>query len=281
MAGEVFSSLTTSINPYAMNASSRGGVAIDRIVLHHNATVNKNVAMNTWLTTSGTGTSAHYEITDTEIIGCVGEQYAAHHCGGTGGYDVPKMANPNTRSIGLENVNSAGAPSWAVSEATHINCARLVADICTRYGIPCDRQHVLKHSEVTATACPGGLDADKVVRYAQEILKGKNLVNVPESKQEEIEEDEEMGVTEFAFAYNGAIFYVVGNSMSVMHSEAEWATLRAMYSATHNEKQIEVRDWTKNEASALSYFGICSYGKDKEFQNSVTKGFETILKELK
>ncbi|MEW6191451.1 MAG: N-acetylmuramoyl-L-alanine amidase [Bacillota bacterium] len=161
-----FSNLITGENPNPMYGGSRNGVGIDRIVIHHNATTNKDVAMSTWYTSSGNWTSAHYEVTPTEIIGCVEETYSAYHCGGTGGSDVPKMSNPNERSIGIENVNSAGAPSWAVDAKTVANCAKLVRDLCDYYNIPCDRQHVLAHNEVTATACPGGLNVDEVVRLA-------------------------------------------------------------------------------------------------------------------
>jgi len=161
-----FSGLITSENQNAMYGGSRNGVGIDRIVIHHNATTNKDVAMSTWYVGSGAYTSAHYEVTPNEIIGCVEETYAAYHCGGAGGNDVPKMTNPNERSIGIENVNSAGAPSWSVDPRTVVNTAKLVRDICDYYGIPCDRQHVLAHNEVTATACPGGLDVDEVVRLA-------------------------------------------------------------------------------------------------------------------
>ena len=161
-----FSNLITSENKNNMYGGSRNGVKIDRIVIHHNATTNKDVAMSTWYVGSGAYTSAHYEVTPNEIIGCVEETYAAYHCGGTGGSDTPKMANPNERSIGIENVNSAGAPSWAVDAKTVANCAKLVKDLCNYYGIPCDRQHVLAHKEVTATACPGGINVDEVVRLA-------------------------------------------------------------------------------------------------------------------
>lgn len=162
-----FSKLITSTNGKQMYYGSRNGVTIDRVVIHHNATTNKDVAMNTWLVSSGNWTSANYEVTPTEIIGCVGEQFAAYHCGGTGGSDVPKMKNPNARSIGIENVNSTGAPSWQVAHATIVNCAKLVADICRRYNIPVDRQHILGHNEVTATACPGGINVDEVVTLAK------------------------------------------------------------------------------------------------------------------
>ncbi|EHL95684.1 N-acetylmuramoyl-L-alanine amidase [Lentilactobacillus parafarraginis F0439] len=177
MANPTFSKLITSLNPKKMNASSRNGIKIDRIVIHHNAMTDADKAMNIWIAGGPANTSAHYEVTPTEIIGCVGEQYAAWHAGGIGQADPPKMANPNQRSIGIENVNSTGAPEWLVDPRTVQNCARLVADICTRYQIPLDRQHILAHREVTNTACPGGLDVDEVVRLARIGFKNKKADN--------------------------------------------------------------------------------------------------------
>ena len=166
--GEVYSKFTTSKDPRPMFNGGLRQRAIDTIVVHHNATTNKDVALNTWLVSAGNWTSAHYEITDTEIIGAVGENYVAYHAGGTGGADVPKMSDPNGRSIGLEHVNSSGAPSWGVSDATLRNSARLIADICKRYNLPINRNTIKLHREVTPTACPGGLDIGKLIRYAQE-----------------------------------------------------------------------------------------------------------------
>ena len=34
-------------------------------------------------------------------------------------------------------------------------CGALVADICERYGIPFDRDHIVGHGELMATSCPG------------------------------------------------------------------------------------------------------------------------------
>jgi len=157
--GETYSDLTTSVNPNLMNSSTDRNT-IDRIVIHHNATTNKDVAMNTWLTTGSAQTSAHYEIADGEIIGCVGENFTAWHAG---------VWDMNLRSIGLEHVNNSGAPNWTVSDATMQSSAKLIADICKRYNIPIDRTHIIKHSEVYATACPGGLDIDKLVSMAKAV----------------------------------------------------------------------------------------------------------------
>lgn len=165
---ETYSKLTTSVDPRPMFNGGLRQRSIDTIVIHHNATTNKDNALNTWLVSNGNWTSAHYEITDNEIIGAVGENYVAYHAGGTGGADVPKISDPNGRSIGLEHVNSTGDPSWKVSDATLKNSAKLIADICKRYGLPINRTTIKLHNEITNTACPGGLDIDKLVKYAKE-----------------------------------------------------------------------------------------------------------------
>lgn len=177
---EVVSPVATSVDPRAMNNGGyRGTSGIDKIIMHHNATTNPDVAINTWLAGSPAGTSAHYEITDNAIINTLGEDYIAYHAGGTGGADVPKIANPNGRSIGLEHVNSTGeAGGWQVSDATIRNSAKLVADICARYGLPLNRDTVMLHREVTSTACPGGLDIDRLMSYAN----GNSPLPVPDTK---------------------------------------------------------------------------------------------------
>lgn len=35
------------------------------------------------------------------------------------------------------------------------SCAKLIADICDRYGIPIDRDHIVGHGELMSTSCPG------------------------------------------------------------------------------------------------------------------------------
>lgn len=168
--GDIYSDVITRANDNAMPSSPRGGFAPEFIVIHHMATTSFECGMATWY---GGGTSANYAISDTEIVGCVGENYAAWHAGGTGENDIPSIPNINARSIGIEHVNSTGAPSWQVSDATIRNSAKLVADICKRYNIPITRDRIKRHGEITKTQCCGGLDIDKLVKYAQEIANGK------------------------------------------------------------------------------------------------------------
>lgn len=160
--GDLFSGLITGVDPNIMNADSNRH-KIDRIVIHHNAGTSDENARRTWYVSTGIGTSAHYQITPDKIWGCVGENSVAYHAGDYG---------MNQRSIGIEHLNSTGAPSWQIAEGTYQNSAKLIADICRRYNIPIDRQHIIGHREVSATACPGGIDLDKLIRLAKEYASG-------------------------------------------------------------------------------------------------------------
>lgn len=118
----------------------RQGAKIDRIVLHHNASTT-DVIPGVW---QNRAASAHYQVTPNAIRQCVDEASTAWHAGNWA---------MNLRSIGIEHLNSTGAPNWDVADETEERSAALVADICKRHGIPCDRGHIIKHAEVSATAC--------------------------------------------------------------------------------------------------------------------------------
>ena len=156
--GEIYSGLITHNDPTIMN-SDDNRTKIDRIIIHHNAGTSDEGARRTWYVSTGIGTSAHYQVTPDKIWGCVGENFVAYHAG-----NYPM----NQRSIGIEHLNNTGAPTWTIAEETYRNSAKLIRDICERNGIPIDRQHILKHGEVSPTACPGGIDIDRLVRMARD-----------------------------------------------------------------------------------------------------------------
>ena len=170
--GDIYSDLITSYDTRPMAAGYFARKPIDRIVIHHNATTNKNVAINTWLANGAAQTSAHYEVADNEIIGTVGENVSAWHSGN---------GTMNSRSIGIEHKNATGAPTWKISEATYASSAKLIADICKRYGFYPDATHVIPHKQVHATACPGGINMSKLIKMAQKIYNG-GKVSVSSSK---------------------------------------------------------------------------------------------------
>lgn len=157
--GDLYSGLITDTDPNIMNADSNR-TKIDMVILHHNAGTSDEGARRTWYVSTGVGTSAHYQVTPNKIWGCVGENFVAYHAGNYG---------VNQRSIGIEHLNSTGAPNWEVAEATRVNSARLVRDICERYGIPIDRAHIKGHGEIVPTGCPGGLNVDRIVEMARNL----------------------------------------------------------------------------------------------------------------
>lgn len=161
--GDLYSDLITSADPRPMNGDDNRGV-INKIIIHHNATTNYQQAIQTWLAGSPANTSAHYEITPDQIIGCVGENRVAYQAGN---YQV------NQTSIGLEHVDATGAPDWTVAEATLQNSAKLIADICKRYGFEPNANTIVPHSSITATACPGGLDVGHLIDLARGIYYGQ------------------------------------------------------------------------------------------------------------
>lgn len=172
-----FSPLTDWVDERPMNGSSHNDPGyprhkIDRVVIHHNATTNYKVALSTWLKTGRAMTSAHYEITPTQIIGCVDETRSAWHAGNKA---------MNQRSIGLEHVNETGTPNWKVAEATLKNSARLCADICKRYDIPIDSTHIIPHKAVVATSCPGGINMTHYINLVK-AAAGQKVTPVPAPK---------------------------------------------------------------------------------------------------
>lgn len=156
--GGYYSGVITDVDNHPMN-SDNNRTKIDRIVIHHNAGTSDEGARRTWYVSTGVGTSAHYQVTPKKVWGCVSEKSVAYHAG-----DYPM----NQRSIGIEHLNNAGAPSWTIAEETYKNSARLIKDICDRYKIPLDRSHILGHREISSTQCPGGIDIDKLIRLAKD-----------------------------------------------------------------------------------------------------------------
>ena len=164
--GDIYSDLITSADSRPMACGYFTRQKIDRIVIHHNDAVNKNVAISTWLANGAAQTSANYEIANGEIIGVVGEQTVAWHSGN---------GAMNARSIGLEHLNATLAPTFTISEKTYASSAKLITDICKRYGFYPDATHIIPHKNVSPTACPGGIDMNKLIKMAQAVYAGKKV----------------------------------------------------------------------------------------------------------
>jgi hypothetical protein len=134
---------------------------IDRIVIHTMVGTWQGAAMRFDNPTEKV--SAHYGVKlDGGLIHWLEEYYTAYHAGN---YTM------NQRSIGIEH-EDGGDFNGVRPDILYASTAKLVADICTFYNIPIDRQHIIKHSEVIATGCPDALDIDRIVREANKLASG-------------------------------------------------------------------------------------------------------------
>ena len=105
--------------------------------------------------------SVHYGVNqDGSIDHYVDETNVAYQAGN---YAV------NQSSIGIEH-EDLDKPDNPRPDSLYTASAKLVADICTFYEIPCDRDHIKKHSEIISTSCPDTLDCDRIVLEAQKVM---------------------------------------------------------------------------------------------------------------
>lgn len=165
-----FSPLTTRTSGNGRQFSSRGGRKIDRFIVHHGATTSLN-GMLSMFATGSRQVSCNYAIKDNEIVGVVQEEDRAWTSG---------SADWDGRAITVETANSVAgdAAGWPISEESYVSLAKLIADCATRYGFAINRDTVIGHRELYtrygasyATACPGGINLDRLVRMAQEYQK--------------------------------------------------------------------------------------------------------------
>lgn len=126
---------------------------IDRIVIHW--MVGTLAAADAVFKKTTPGTSAHYGIEDDIVHQYVKEENVAYHAG---------VYTMNQRSIGIEH---SADPNRPATNSTYSTSAQIVADVCKRYGIPLDREHILGHNQVKATQCPGTMDIDRIIREAK------------------------------------------------------------------------------------------------------------------
>jgi len=90
--------------------------------------------------------SAHYVVSKTgQIAQMVLEHDIAWHAGN---WDY------NTRAIGIEHEGYAWTPG-TFTNSEYQASAQLAASICSRWGVPMDRQHVIGHNEVPDPNNPG------------------------------------------------------------------------------------------------------------------------------
>jgi N-acetyl-anhydromuramyl-L-alanine amidase AmpD len=117
------------------------GYSVDRVIIHvTQETYPKTLSI---FQNPQKKVSAHYLVrsADGHVAQCVREANIAWHAGN---WDY------NTRSVGIEHEGWVDQPEW-FTDALYEQSARLTAAICTKYGLPRDRAHIIGHYEVPGT----------------------------------------------------------------------------------------------------------------------------------
>ena len=139
----------------------RNGTIIKKIVLHW--IVGKLAAADATFQDGNRIASAHYGIGGKVVHQYVKDTDTAYHAGNL---------TVNRESIGIEH---EGGPDIPISEDTYKTSIALVTDLCKKYGIPVDRDHIKMHREIKATQCPGTLDIDRIVKEVQKNMSNKTV----------------------------------------------------------------------------------------------------------
>ncbi|WP_051430336.1 N-acetylmuramoyl-L-alanine amidase [Streptomyces roseochromogenus] len=115
--------------------------AIDRVIIHVTQETYANALAI--FANPEKQVSVHYLVrsADGHIAQCVHEADIAWHAGN---WDY------NTRSIGIEHEGWVDQPAY-FTDALYTQSAKLTAAICTKYGIPKDREHIIGHYQVPGT----------------------------------------------------------------------------------------------------------------------------------
>ncbi|MFG3351421.1 N-acetylmuramoyl-L-alanine amidase [Streptomyces sp. NPDC048001] len=110
------------------------------------------------------GAATHYVVRkDGHVAQMIRELDVAYHAGNR---------SFNERSIGIEHEGFVDRPE-DFTDAMYAASARLTADVCARYDIPADREHIVGHVEVPGTdhTDPGPhWDWDRYLRLVREAL---------------------------------------------------------------------------------------------------------------
>ena len=135
---------------------------------------------DSWFGSTRSQLSSHYGIGKTgEVHQYVGESDTAFHAGRvyrSNWTGLKAGVNPNLYTIGIEH-EGQGRSDWP--EAMYTSSAKLIADVCTRWSIPIDREHVVGHREIYGRkTCPNDLvDLDRLITMARAAAISPNRFN--------------------------------------------------------------------------------------------------------
>lgn len=152
---------------------------IQGIIIHHAASTSLD-SVGVVFSQYGRQASAHYGVKGKAVHQYVREEDTAWHCGVWSG---------NCRMIGIETVNSTGAPDWLVDEETFETLVKLCADIAKRNNLGMlkfepneDFPNLSAHRDWYATYCPG----DYLYSRMNELANRANDINYPVAPKAEL-----------------------------------------------------------------------------------------------
>lgn len=142
------------------------------IVIHHGATTSFDGIGATFKTR---GVSAGYGVAPGLVDQYVADGNIAYHAG-----NWPA----NQKYIGIEHVNSGGAPGWPIADGTFNTSVELSRDLAARHGLGklVPFQNLFPHGYFSPTFCPGVLK-DQLQRYADAVNGATSPVVVAPSRR--------------------------------------------------------------------------------------------------
>ncbi len=169
--------------------AGRKGYRPEAIVIHiMDGTL---IGTDSWFANTTSQVSAHYGIgKNGEVHQYVNEQDSAWHAGRV---DAPvwklikSNINPNLYTIGIEH---EGKPDDVWTDAMKQSSTTLIRDICQRWQIPIDRDHVVGHFEIFSKKpnCPA---TNKSILDELVALAGHQTPSSPSQVEEGVRKVEE------------------------------------------------------------------------------------------
>lgn len=166
-------------------SSGRMGFKPEAVVIH--IAEGSFPAIGNWFNNPRASVSAHYGVAlDGRIDQYVSEDRSAWHAGNTASPSwtgLKPNTNPNLYTIGIEHEGKVNTP-W--TQAMYLASAALVRDVCERWEIPMDRDHIVGHREIRATkSCPGfEVDLELLIALARDgypnhtVVRGDTLSKI-------------------------------------------------------------------------------------------------------
>lgn len=145
-------------------SSPRTGKPIIYLIVHHAATTSQSAF---FATLEGTAR----EVTCNFAI-ARGKTYRQVHEGRRAWTSGAWMIDD--QALTVETLNTTGEPSWQIGADDYDQLAELALYMHEEYDMPLTRAHIIGHGELLsrfgvsyATACPGGIDIDRIITLAR------------------------------------------------------------------------------------------------------------------